>query len=167
MDGPRVRASRLGSARADHWAGGPARRPTCPGALLPLARTNARPHVARPSTPAVNYMLFTGITSMIICIVFIVLYIIKADENPTVRLIELVINILWWIFWFAAAITISTALNDIQSAFNYSAYQASCAFAWLTWLLWSVSTVLSFLGTRSKAGPSGGATPSAPQTNMV
>ena len=112
-------------------------------------------------------MLFTGITSMIICIVFIVLYIIKADENPTVRLIELVINILWWIFWFAAAITISTALNDIQSAFNYSAYQASCAFAWLTWLLWSVSTVLSFLGTHSKAGPSGGATPSAPQTNMV
>ena len=114
-------------------------------------------------------MLFTGITSMIICIVFIVLYIIKADENPTVKLIELVINILWWIFWFAAAITISTALNDLTGVESgiYSAFEASCAFAWITWILWTVSTVMSFLGTRSKAGPSGGATPSAPQTNMV
>ena len=115
-------------------------------------------------------MLFTGITSMIICLVFIVLYIIKADENPTVRLIELIINILWWIFWFAAAITISTALNDYivsSNFYNKSDFQASTAFAWMTWILWSVSTVMSFMGTRSKAGPSGGATPSAPQTNVV
>ncbi len=138
-----------------------------PPRFLSPARSILPSDSAHPSTNAVNYMLFTGITSMIICLVFIVLYIIKADENPTVRLIELVINILWWIFWFAAAITISTALSDYGSTWDYSAFQASCAFAWLTWILWTVSTVMSFLGTRSKAGPSGGATPSAPQTNMV
>ena len=112
-------------------------------------------------------MLFTGITSMIICLVFGVLYIIKADENPTVRLIELVVNILWWIFWFACAITMSTTLSDLGGYWDKGDFQASVAFCWITWVLWSVSTVLSFFGTRSKAGPSGGATPSAPQTNVV
>lgn len=165
MDGLKVRAQRFGEVRGcTSVADSPARSPTLP---LPPARSILPSHSAHPSTNAVNYMLFTGITSMIICLVFIVLYIIKADENPTVRLIELVINILWWIFWFAAAITISTALSDYGSTWDYSAFQASCAFAWLTWILWTVSTVMSFLGTRSKAGPSGGATPSAPQTNMV
>jgi hypothetical protein len=107
--------------------------------------------------------IFTGVTSMVICLVFLVLYMIKADENPTVRLIELVINVLWWIFWFAAAITISTMPVGSNSRLG-----ASCAFAWLTWIAWSVSTILSFMSARGgKAGPSGGNTPSAPQTNMV
>lgn len=99
---------------------------------------------------------------MVICLVFIILYAINADESPTVRLVELVVNVLWWIFWFAAAITISTTPVGSNSRLG-----ASCAFSWMTWILWSVSTVMSFMGTRAKAGPSGGATPSGPQTNMV
>ena len=98
---------------------------------------------------------------MIICLVFGVLYIIKMDEKPTMRLVELVVNILWEIFWLAAAIAIST-----EAGIN-SDFAASTAFAWITLVLWTVSTVLSFFDTRSKSGPSDGATPSGPQTNIV
>ncbi|KAI8107757.1 hypothetical protein M9435_002785 [Picochlorum sp. BPE23] len=115
-------------------------------------------------TSKINYMIFTGVTSMVICLVFLVLYFANLGDSPTIVLIELVINVIWWVFWLAAAAVMSSLVNE---SWSNSRIEASCAFSWLTWFAWTVSTVMSFLATKNRSGPSGGSTPSGPQTNMV
>jgi len=113
--------------------------------------------------------IFTGVTSMVICLVFLVLYFANLGDSPTIVLIELVINVIWWVFWLAAAAVMSSLVNDGQRPTWWSdgRINASCAFSWLTWFAWTASTVMSFLATKNRSGPSGGSTPSGPQTNMV
>lgn len=114
---------------------------------------------------SVVVQIFTGVTSMVICLVFLVLYFANLGDSPTIVLIELVINVIWWIFWLAAAAVMSSLVNTWY--YSNGRIGASCAFSWLTWFAWTVSTVMSFLATKNRSGPSGGSTPSGPQTNMV
>jgi Flp pilus assembly protein protease CpaA len=100
--------------------------------------------------------LFTGITAMIICLIFMAFYFFGWSDNATVTLSELIINALWLIFWLAAA----AALSSITG--RSDAVKASCAFAWLTFILWTGSTVLSFKEVRGRSP-----TTIPPSVNMI
>lgn len=129
----------------------------------------------------IDFTLFTGITTMLLCLVFIGIYVAGMDESPTIDLFELIINVLWWIFWLAAAACLSSLVSD-YNGINWGAVpefiprdvggvsgndlRASCAFGWLTFFLWTASTVLSIMNTL-KGRKSGGAPPAAPAVAMV
>jgi hypothetical protein len=85
------------------------------------------------------------------------------DESPTIDLFEIIVNVLWWIFWLATAACLSSMVN-----YDYAGdkVKASCAFAWLTFFLWTGSTVLSIMNTL-KGRKSGGAAPAAPAAPAV
>ena len=55
-------------------------------------------------------------------------------EDKVIVLIELIIFVLLWIFWFSSSITTSTIVGSWSSTL-----QACCAFCWLSWLLCSAS----------------------------
>lgn len=107
----------------------------------------------------INFVLFTGITAMLMCLAFLVFYLLGAADNPTLVLVELVMNAIWWVFWLAAAACLADIINN--GWFGYvndgSKVQASCAFAWLTWVLWTISTGFSIkeLMGRNSARSSG------------
>lgn len=108
----------------------------------------------------VNFTLFTGITTMIFCLAFSVLYIVGIGDSPAIALIELIFNVVWWIFWIATAACLSdivSSLNSYGVGGDADRFRASCAFAWLTFFLWTLSTALSImtlLKGRRSAGPS-------------
>lgn len=102
---------------------------------------------------------------MIICGYFVAMDLMGKAKDKTIILIQLVLVILYWIFWLAAAAAVSNttawanswygSLNDvncdtINSVFVGGYYwcgainavpilRALCAFCWLTFFLWSVS----------------------------
>ena len=121
---------------------------------------------------------------MLLCMAFIPMYALGLGEKPTVALIELIINVVWWIFWLSAAACISDLVrvgNDYGwgSGYFYNSsdigdrFRTSCAFAWLTFFLWTVSTALSVMslleGRKGPASPTGAATemPPPPPTGNV
>jgi hypothetical protein len=111
---------------------------------------------------------------MLLCLIFVGLYIANMDDSPTVALVELIINVLWWLFWLSTAAVLSDLVSDINGFNFFGGYlnkdqvRASCAFAWLTFFLWTASTALSVMdilkGRRGSAAP---AEPAAPAVAMV
>ncbi len=95
-----------------------------------------------PDSSKIDYVLFTGISSMIITLAFILIYLLDWEDNSLMRTTELIVNLLWWVFWLTAAIVTST-IND------GSRRQASCAFSWMTWVVWNASCVQSFVARRA------------------
>ncbi|KAG7672081.1 hypothetical protein Ndes2526B_g06953 [Nannochloris sp. 'desiccata'] len=121
----------------------------------------------------VDFTLFTGITTMILCLVFLGLYVARMDDSPTVSLFELIINVLFWVFWLSTAAAVSSIVSDINGASFFGnwkgdadKFRASCAFAWLTFFLWTASTALSVMDTL-KGRRGGGAAPAAPAAPAV
>ena len=112
-----------------------ARRP--PASLHPLTV-----FAHNPGDSKIDYVLFTGISSMIITLALILVYMLDWEDNSLMRTTELIINLLWWVFWLAAAIVTSTINDDGRR-------QASCAFSWMTWVVWSVSCVQSFVARKA------------------
>lgn len=109
--------------------------------------SNAAHHVdTHADSSKIDYVLFTGISSMIITLAFILVYLLGWEDNTLMRTTELVVDLLWWVFWLTAAIVTST-IND------NSRLQTSCAFSWMTWIIWNASCVQSFVAHR--AGKSG------------
>ena len=109
----------------------------------------------------INFVLFTGITAMLFTLTFIVFYLLGAGDNvvvnATLALVELIVNVVWWILWLAAAACLAHLING--SFIDYvegDKVKAACAFAWLTWALWSVSTFFSVkeIMGRNSAQPS-------------
>ena len=85
----------------------------------------------------INYIMFTGISSMFITLTFIVTYVFDWENHA----IELFTNLLWWVFWLTAAIVTTTD--------NFSSrVEASCAFSWMTWIFWNASCLQSFIAYR-------------------
>jgi hypothetical protein len=95
----------------------------------------------------IDYVLFTGISSMVTTLAFILIYLFDWEDNALMRITELIVNLLWWVFWLTAAIVTST-INDT------SRLQASCAFSWMTWVIWNASCVQSFVAHRASKGAS-------------
>lgn len=119
----------------------------------------------------VNFALFVGLTSFLICALFIVIN-LKKEADRVLVLIQLALSVLYWIFWLAAAAATAATVDSVnnsgawQFASNYDcnyagvylnwggakgwceaskrkgAVRACCAFAWFTWALWTVSTAL-------------------------
>jgi len=106
--------------------------------------------------------IFTGVTGMIICLFFLSVYLFDMGNNPTMLLIELVVNSIWWVFWLATAASLAN-LVDVNAYGGSDRLKTSCAFAWLTWGLWSASTFLSLGDVRNRRG---GTMPAAPQANV-
>lgn len=102
----------------------------------------------------VNYVMFTGISTLILTFCFVLCYLFNAESSQTFRTIELAINLLWEIFWFVAAV-VSSTYTGIS---NSSDLGASCAFSWLTFIVWTVSCVMSWRAHRGKVSM-----PAAPQ----
>lgn len=104
--------------------------------------------------------IFTGVTAMVICLFFLAMYAFELGDNPTIMLIELIVNCLWWVFWLATA----ACLASLVSSWSSDRINASCAFAWFTWAFWTGSTVISF---RDVSARRGGNMPAAPQPNVA
>jgi hypothetical protein len=109
---------------------------------------------------------------MLLCITFLVLYLLGAGDNATLALVELIVNVLWWIFWLAAAACLADLINN--SWFDYfwdgGKVKASCAFAWLTFALWSVSmgfSIKELMGRNSSRAPSSTPMGTQPAVAMV
>jgi len=103
-----------------------------------------------------GYVLFTGISTLILTLGFMLCYAFNAEQSKTFRTFEFGVNLIWLVFWFAAAIVTST-FNQ-----GFSQLAASCAFAWLTFIVWAVSCVMSGMAMRGKVSM-----PAAPQSNVV
>lgn len=120
----------------------------------------------------INFVLFTGITTMLLCGAFIACDLLGAQDNPTLALAELVVNGLWWLFWIASAASLADIVSHINGAgwvsTDASKIQASCAFAWLTWALWSLSTALSVkaLISRRSSTPAAANMPTGTQSSV-
>lgn len=127
-------------------------------------------HCSCPFPPLI-LQLFVGLTSFLICGLFIVIN-LKKEVDRVLVLIQLVLSVLYWIFWLAAAAATAATVDSVnnsgawQFASNYDcdyagvylnwggakgwceaskrkgAVRACCAFAWLTWALWTASTAL-------------------------
>ena len=103
-----------------------------------------------------GYVLFTGISTLILTLGFMACYLFNAEQSKLFRTFELFVNLIWLVFWFAAAIVTST-FNQ-----GFSQLAASCAFAWLTFIVWIVSCVMSAMAMRGRV-----TMPAAPQTASV
>lgn len=98
----------------------------------------------------IGFVIFTGVTTMLICMAFIALYLLDQHSNPTVALVELAVNVVWWIFWLAAAACLADVVANLDGVYgiyggfpSFDEVRASCAFAWITWVVWSLSTFIS------------------------
>jgi Membrane-associating domain len=111
---------------------------------------------------------------MILCLVFLGLYVARMDESPTVSLFELIINVLFWVFWLSTAAVLSSMVSDINGAGYFGGwtgdadkFRASCAFGWMTFFLWTASTALGIMETlKGRKGPPP-SVPAAPAVAMV
>lgn len=105
--------------------------------------------------------LFTGITSFLLCAMFIAMYLLGKAADRSFLIIEFVITAIYWVFWLAAAAATADTVhwvNDWYSGYdkadcnalknlgyntwcggNVDALRACCAFCWLTWALFTVS----------------------------
>lgn len=112
-----------------------------------------------------DFAMFTGITAFLITLGFMILYLMDMQDNSVVTLTELVINVIWWIFWLAAAACLSDLVaNSIgTSSKGQDEIAGSCACAWIAWASWTVSTYMSVREVMAGRGISsgGGAGPSA------
>jgi hypothetical protein len=117
-----------------------------------------------------DFVVFTGVTAFLICLAFMVLYLMDLRENSIVTLVELVINVIWWIFWLAAAACLASLVDDNAgtSSDGRNKIKASCAFAWITLAVWSLSCLLNVrevMAGRGITQPGAGATPAVPGTS--
>ncbi|KAG7672080.1 hypothetical protein NADE_000254 [Nannochloris sp. 'desiccata'] len=113
--------------------------------------------------------LFVGLTSFLLCLLFIYIAKKKSDDRGFLT-IELGLTILYWIFWLSAAAASASTVNWVNSwpsfqnvdcskaTIYFGAYdgwctagkrkgavRACCAFAWLTWGAWTASLVLMII----------------------
>ena len=95
------------------------------------------------------FQLFTGITTLILCLIFMAFYYFGLSESATVTLVELIINVIWGIFWLSTAAVLSSITSGSPSD-----VKASTAFAWLTFFLWILSTFLTFRDVKERRSPS-------------
>ena len=84
---------------------------------------------------------------MVLCLIFIIIYLMDMADKPSVVLVELIINVLWWIFWLATAACLTDIVNQINGGgwigYDASRFKTSTAFAWITFALWTVSSIIS------------------------
>lgn len=113
--------------------------------------------------------LFTGITTMVFCLVFLGIYAAGMDDSPTINLFELIFNVLYWVFWLSTAAVVSSIIstNDFGYYGDADKFRASCAFAWMTFFLWTASTVLSVMDTLKRDKTPGPPPPTVPAVAMV
>lgn len=107
-------------------------------------------------TSYINFIMFTGVTAFVLSLVFMVAYL--CDATAVRGAGELVVDVIWSIFWLSAAAALSAKIGSSWP----SALKASNAFSWMSWILWMISGVLSFLAMRAKGsvvikGPAPGA----------
>ena len=91
-------------------------------------------------------------------------------DSPTVTLVELVIDILWWIFWLSCAAVLSNIVATYNSSvvwFDYARFQASCAFAWMTFFLWTATTAMTMMSLMKGRRSSGPPVPEVPQGGVA
>ncbi|KAI3428597.1 hypothetical protein D9Q98_007420 [Chlorella vulgaris] len=98
----------------------------------------------------INYTMFVGITAFVLAFAFMVLYFVGAQMARGI--VSLVIDVLYVIFWLAAAGVMSSIVAQDQAD---SKIKSSCAFSWISWFLWIGSAIISFKDWRSGSpGPS-------------
>lgn len=121
----------------------------------------------------IDFTIFTGVTAMILCLAFIIAYLLGAGENATVVLIEFGCNLIWWVFWLATAACMASVVSSVNGVYDPYGYwnknniRASCAFAWITWALWTLSTLLSFKDVKNRNSGGGGSMPTAATSNVA
>jgi len=107
---------------------------------------------------------------MIICLVFMAFYLFGLGDNATVTLGELIINVIWWIFWLSTAAVLSNIVQNINNGnifyYNAGKFRASCAFAWFTWALWTLSVLLSVKEVKERNN-GGGTMPTSSTGNVA
>lgn len=91
----------------------------------------------------IKFVMFTGITGFVLALFFMVAYIggVRAARGT----ISLVLDLLWTIFWLAAAACASSVLSDGLETSNM---KASVAFSWISFFLWIGSSIVSFQDMR-------------------
>lgn len=114
------------------------------------------------SSSRIKFVMFTGITAFILALFFMVAYV--AGLGVARGIFSLIIDILWTIFWLAAAACASAVLAD---GLESSKMKSSVAFSWISWFLWIGSSIISFQDWRggvagpAPTGPPGAAIPSS------
>lgn len=138
---------------------------SCPPLQLRVAGHAALGLVTpRPPHAPPALQMFVGITGFLIALFLLVLY--AAGVRAARGLVAFVLDLLWVIFWLAAAGCVTSFLTDMFA--QTSNVRASCAFAWLSWFLWIGSAIISFQDWRGGvAGPApAGGAPTIPNSSV-
>lgn len=97
-------------------------------------------HATFFSIDSFHMQLFTAIIAFLGNGVLAFAHFAGKAEDKVIVLIELIIFVLLWIFWFTSSITTSTIVGSWNSTL-----QACCAFCWLSWLLCSASVAFAVI----------------------
>ena len=68
-----------------------------------------------------EFFVFTGVTSMLLCLAFLVVYVIldrQYRNKEILPLADLVITVLWMIFWLAGSAAWAQGVSNIRSSTN-------------------------------------------------
>jgi hypothetical protein len=111
----------------------------------------------------VQFMVFTGVMGFLISLFYSIVSCVEGLKRTFSGLIEVILNVLWVIFWLAAAASFAAyqpcKVKDATfvAITKCDVFIASQAFAWLSWFLWIGSLWISIMEMRSGEGLTGGA----------
>ncbi|PRW44544.1 MARVEL-like domain [Chlorella sorokiniana] len=110
----------------------------------------------------IKFVMFTGITGFVLAFFFMVFYVVGVRAARGT--ISLVLDLIWTIFWLAAAACASAVLSD---GLDTSRMKASVAFSWISFFLWIGSTIISFQDMRGgTTGPPPASGPQIPNSSV-
>lgn len=110
----------------------------------------------------VQFMVFTGVMGFLIAIFYAIVSCVEGLKRTFSGLLEVLVNVLWVIFWLAAAASFAAYQPckikdaDTRQFTKCDVFLASQAFGWLSWFLWIGSLMISIIEMRNGEGLTGG-----------